>query len=176
MHACRSALISLLAACAVCAQRLYRRRGTQRCFVIFPVCTLHGGSKVDVSQLIAVRANLPAYIDVPYNTACAVSVGLSWRWPHLKQFSGATSVHVSGSGVGSLLALDGNGRSVCMLQALAATTRSVLSGNDTSKDATAREILAASAPAIQVAITQGVYGSGQGRQAIMEHQVATMQS
>ena len=67
-------------------------------------------------------------------------------------------------------------RHVSMLQALAATTRSVLSGTDTSKDVTAREVLTASAPAIQNAITQGVYGSGQGRATIMEHQVATMQS
>ena len=63
-----------------------------------------------------------------------------------------------------------------VLQALAATTRSVLSGSDPGTDATAREVLTGSAPAIQIAITQGVYGSGQGRQAIMEHQVATMQS
>lgn len=67
-------------------------------------------------------------------------------------------------------------RLVSMLQALAATTRSVLSGTDTSKDVTAREVLTASAAAIQDAITQGMYGSGQGRAAIMEHQVATMQS
>lgn len=67
-------------------------------------------------------------------------------------------------------------RLLSMLQALAATTRSVLSGTDTSKDVTAREVLTASASTIQNAITQGVYGSGQGRAAVMEHQVATMQS
>lgn len=62
------------------------------------------------------------------------------------------------------------------LQALAATTRSVSSSTDTSREATAQDIMMASAPAIQAAISQGVYGSGQGRAAIMEHQVATMQS
>ncbi|DBA70859.1 TPA: hypothetical protein ACH3X2_011627 [Trebouxia sp. C0005] len=62
------------------------------------------------------------------------------------------------------------------LQALAATTRSVLSASDTASDVTAREILTASAPTIQLGVSQGVYGSGQGRAAIMEHQVATMQS
>lgn len=72
--------------------------------------------------------------------------------------------------------LAGDDRLVSMLQALAATTRYVLSGTDTSKDVTAREVLTGSAGIIQNAITQGVYGSGQGRAAIMEHQVATMQS
>ena len=62
------------------------------------------------------------------------------------------------------------------LQALAATTRSVLSAADAGVDAAVRDILAASAAAIQDGISQGVYGTGQGRAAITEHQVATMQS
>ncbi len=65
---------------------------------------------------------------------------------------------------------------ITVSQALAATTRSVLSAADTASDVTAREILTASAPTIQLGVSQGVYGSGQGRAAIMEHQVATMQS
>lgn len=63
-----------------------------------------------------------------------------------------------------------------MLQALAATTRSVLSAPETGTDASARDILAASAPAIQLGVSQGLYGTGPGRAAILEHQVATMQS
>lgn len=61
------------------------------------------------------------------------------------------------------------------LQALAATTRAALSKQET-KDSAARDVLAASADAIQGAISRGVYGSGQGRLVITEHQVATMQS
>lgn len=64
---------------------------------------------------------------------------------------------------------------VVALQALAATTRLVLSADDAT-DVTAREVLKASAAAIQSAISNGVYGSGQGRAAVTEHQVATMQS